>query len=256
MPDLYLGNKILKKNIKAILFDKDGTLIDIHKYWYSMIRLRSEFIVKKCFTNHKDKNKVKIELMKIMGVDYEHERMKPEGPVGVKPRDFIISLTNQAINTMGGKSTINFVAKIFNDVDEYSELHLKEFVVLLPGVKEFLEKLKKHKVSANIVSTDLTNRAKKSMKILGLSCFFDNIFGGDSVKNAKPSSEIAELVISKTGLYPRDVAVIGDHPVDILMGENASIDLCIAVCNGISPRDVFKELHCEVVNDLFSLDIR
>ena len=58
-----INREISKVNPEMILFDKDGTLIDIHHYWASMIKLRGALIVNKWFKNHIDKNAIERSLI-------------------------------------------------------------------------------------------------------------------------------------------------------------------------------------------------
>jgi len=250
MSDLVYQNEIIKKDIECVLFDKDGTLIDIHNYWCSMIALRANFIFNRLAPSYAHRENFIVDLIELMGVDHKKKLMKPEGPVGIKPREYIIRIVTKKLQSLKINAAEDLVSSIFKEVDKYSELHLKDFVKLLPGVRNFLDALKSKDVSINIVSTDITSRAVKSIKCLKLEDYFDNILGGDSVRNVKPNPEIANKIIRKIGCNPEKCVVIGDHPVDILMGDRANVGLSIAVCNGISPRSAFKNLPCKIVKNL------
>ena len=88
MSDLLINNKLALADVEAVIFDKDGTLIDVHHYWASMLKIRAKLIVKK----YKLDGKVKNELMDAMGIDVRTGKIKANGPVGIKPRPFIVSV--------------------------------------------------------------------------------------------------------------------------------------------------------------------
>jgi len=67
---------------------------------------------------------------------------------------------------------------------------------------------------------------------------------------------LAQLVIEKVGVSPSKVAVIGDHPVDILMGMGAGIEVNIGVLNGISQQQSFADYSCQTVDNLQAIQIR
>ena len=96
MSDLLIDGEILLDNIKAVIFDKDGTLIDIHHYWASMIKIRASLVALKWFNNN-EKDKIESHLIDIMGVNLETGQMKPDGPVGVKPRPFNIGIVGDFV---------------------------------------------------------------------------------------------------------------------------------------------------------------
>jgi phosphoglycolate phosphatase len=206
-------------NIKMIIFDKDGTLIDVHHYWRSMIQFRSEFLIVLIDSAYKEK--VYSELMNIMGVDPLTNKIKIDGPVGIKPRDFIVNKALSVMKQYSNSCDKLSVEKIFNDVDIYSKTKLKNIVKILPCVKNFLADLKRKNVKMSIATTDLTMRAVLSMESLKINDYFSDIVGSDLVKSPKPSSDLVEYILNKNNIKHDEALVIGDSISDLYMAKNA-----------------------------------
>ena len=117
MSNLLVDGEILLDNIKVVIFDKDGTLIDIHHYWSSMIKIRASLITLKYFNNN-EKDRIKNNLIDIMGVNLETDKMKPNGPVGVKPRSYIVGIVADFVRKNGCNISNNEVEEIFKKTDK------------------------------------------------------------------------------------------------------------------------------------------
>jgi HAD superfamily hydrolase (TIGR01549 family) len=247
MSDIIANNKNFN-NIELILFDKDGTLIDIHHYWVSMIKIRAKFLVKKYFNNTNDK--VKNKLIDLMGVDINNNKMKPEGPVGIKERAFIVSIVTCFLIENKVDVSESEIENLFKEVDESTETDILSLLKVLPNVRELLQNLKDCHIKMAIVSTDITHRAITSMKALKLDDFFDIIVGGDAVEKSKPSADLALYVMNKLNISANRTLVIGDHPVDMHMAKSAKIFANIGVLTGISTQDAFLSENIEIVDNL------
>ena len=64
MSDLLIDDEVALENIKAVIFDKDGTLIDIHHYWSSIIKVRASLVALKWFKNSEKENNIREQLKK------------------------------------------------------------------------------------------------------------------------------------------------------------------------------------------------
>ena len=256
MSRLIVDNQVLVDSPSLVLFDKDGTLVDIHHYWVSMIRLRADLISQRLCSNEEQLTQIKSALISAMGVDQETIRMKPEGPVGVKPRPEIVDVVVQTCRERGVITDSSSIESMFKEVDETTSIDMKPLVKILPGVVDLLDQLRSHNIPAAIVTTDITERAKKAMGTVGLSRYFIDIVGGDIVEKTKPHSDLAEYVLSKSTVFNKNVVVIGDHPVDVEMGLAAGISTNIGVLTGLSDAAAFHHLDCTTVRDLTKVVVR
>lgn len=206
------------KNIDLFIFDKDGTLIDIHHYWCSMIKLRAKFLLEKFNLNSND---LYFKLIDSMGIDVQTDLMKPTGPVGLKPRSFIIETAYNCLTKASVKCTIDEVSEVFKKVDEYSRGKIKDFIKPLPGVKEILYKLIDNGIPVAIATTDLSERAKLAMEAIQIKDVFSVIAGGNCAKSAKPAPDLVHFICKKLGVDENRTVVVGDSIVDLKMAFNA-----------------------------------
>jgi phosphoglycolate phosphatase len=249
------NGEIVQAKPKMILFDKDGTLIDIHHYWSSMLRIRGGLIIDKWFSNHSEKNSIEENLIDLMGVDLLSGKIKVTGPVGIKSRKFLVSVVSSIVRSKGVSINNNEIEDIFLEVDRISSGDMTSLVKPLPGVFELLRDLKNIGIAMAIVSTDITSRARLAMESLGIIHFFTEIIGGNEVKNSKPFPDLALQISKKTGVNVDKMMVIGDNAVDIQMGLSANISLNIAVLTGLSDENSFNDLSCMIIKDLESIEV-
>ena len=106
---------------------------------------------------------------------------------------------------------------------------------LFPGVKDFIFRLKSDGViTANI--TDLTAQIQfRKMVYLGLDEYFDYVVTSEEAGRDKPHKAPFEIVLSKIGVDPSEIWMIGDDPVSDIEG---------AVSVGMVP---FQKIHNGVV---------
>lgn len=102
----------------------------------------------------------------------------------------------------------------------------KEAVKPFEGVIETLNRLH----TEGKVMAIASSRQHESLDVLiedfGIADLFSMIVGGDDVKNAKPNAEPVNFILSKLGFNARQALVVGDAPVDVMMGRNAGAKTC------------------------------
>ena len=234
-------------DIKMVLFDKDGTLIDVHHYWCSMIEFRAEFFIDALENEDIDLKALYDDLVNNMGIDLRTKKMKAEGPVGIKPRAFIVDIALKTINKYVPNYSKEQVLNVFAKVDEYSKIKLKDIVKPLIGIKTLLHSLKSNGIIIAIATTDLSTRARLAMKDLDFEHYFDKIAGADLVENAKPSTDLVDYINRTYKMSSQNILVVGDSMSDLKMAENAKCKF-LGVKTGLYTEDFLNKSEYLVEN--------
>ena len=236
--------------IESVILDKDGTIIDVHHYWIGMSRLRIQSILNEPAIPSNEHSLVSDILERSFGINSTANKISRNGPAGVKPRIFMMSLVQKELKKLGIHFKLNQIEILFREVDIISEKKIDSLVKILPGVEEFIENAKSRDMDLNLVSNDITPRAELALKSLGLLDSFRFIFGQDKVNNPKPSGDLANLVLNKGSYDPNATVNIGDHPNDMRMGLSAGIKNNYAVLTGLNKEYNFKSIKCECIDNL------
>ena len=77
------------------------------------------------------------------------------------------------------------------------------------------------------------------------------MLGADSVEHTKPHPEPVLRTLRETGIDAAHTLVVGDMPVDILMGRNAGVQTC-GVTYGNATRDQLQAAGADFLIDDFA----
>ena len=220
------------KTKKLIIFDKDGTLIDIHHYWGRMIEARS-LLLSNLFDDPSDKVSTYNSLIDLMGFDLSIGKLKTAGPVGIKPRTYIVDLVTQFFLSTSLRLSREDVERVFLLVDDYSKTNLKAYVRILPGVEATLASLKNSGSKIAIATTDLSARARIGLRAANIEQYINTVVGGDHVSDPKPSPEMLVKILDEFNVLPRESVMVGDACVDQEMAGAIDMDF-IGVKTGLA----------------------
>jgi len=251
MVNIRIGSKIIT-DIDLLVFDKDGTLIDLYTYWYHMVELRARRLCETCglsLREHKDN------LMFGMGIDVPNKRLKPEGPVGLLPREVVQKTAEDYLAKQGCRDVSNICFNVFEEVDKLSLCLLDEFIKPIDGAIGLLRDIKDKKAKVAIATTDKTDRAKIAVDFLRIGYLIDIVVGADKVKSSKPAPDMLEFIGVTLSIKPSRSVVVGDALTDIQMGINAKFKASIAVCSGLTAKDELKSITAYVVSDVSKIKI-
>ena len=135
---------------------------------------------------------------------------------------------------------------------EIFEKNRKQMVPdLFPHVKETLEALKESGFVLTVASSRSYGSLKQFLQEMGIAPYISYVLGANSVTHAKPHPEPVLKTMADLGFAPEETLVVGDMPVDILMGKGAGAKTC-AVIYGNASREELDAAGADILIDDFS----
>lgn len=121
---------------------------------------------------------------------------------------------------------------------------------LFPHVKETLERLHAEGYVLSVASSRLSLSLNDFLRDMGIAPCFTYVLGADNVSKAKPDPEPVLQTLRELGFSADEALVVGDMPVDILMGRGAGAYTC-GVTFGNSNRAALEAAGAHAVIDDF-----
>jgi phosphoglycolate phosphatase len=188
------GNQNRFANVRVLIFDLDGTLIDS-----------------------------KLDLAHSVNAMLEHMGRAPLAHETVysyvgngAPMLVRRALGERATDAECDKGLAHFLA--------YYREHMLDNTVTYPGVREGLDQLKGKAMAV------LTNKpvrfSEEILNGLGLSRYFQFVYGGNSFEKKKPDPMGVEIILRDFAAPPGDAMMVGDSDVDIRTARNSGIWAC------------------------------
>ena len=122
---------------------------------------------------------------------------------------------------------------------------------LFPHVKETLVTLHQRGYVLTVASSRLSASLKGFLQDMGIAPLVSYVLGADSVDKAKPDPEPVLKTLREMGYSAQDTLVVGDMPVDILMGSRAGALTC-AVTYGNASRSALAAAGATYIIDDFA----
>ena len=210
------------KNIKAIIFDMDGVLIDTERISFNSF--------KKVFKEY----------------NYRIDEMFYLEIIGHNVKSIKEIMINKYGNDFPFDEIYEKKVKISIDTIKRDGLIVKK------GVKELVEYLKVNNYKIAVATSTRKQRAYEHLKEIEVLDKTDYVICGDQVMNSKPDPEIFLKAAEGLGVLPQECIVIEDSEAGIIAAYNAGIK-SINVPDMIKPNDTIKRLSYKICNDLIEV---
>ena len=109
---------------------------------------------------------------------------------------------------------------------------------VFPHVPETLGALQEAGYVLSIASSRSYGSLKEFLQEMGLAPFITYVLGANSVTHAKPHPEPVLKTMADLGFQADETLVVGDMPVDILMGKGAGARTCAVTYGNASRADL------------------
>lgn len=257
MISIKVNGQILQ-DIDLIIFDKDGTLFELHSYWSVIANKRAELICK--YAGVKYNHTRRDHIAYIMGVDNKNKCMRPDSMIGINKRSEIENELFEQLNEEGFEISLEDIKNAFIDTDIFLEdnflsnyKNCPQTPIPIRGIIDFLQHIN-NKCKCAVLSFDNTNNINKCLKTTGLNKYFSEIVGGDMLHNAKPDPEGANIIMKNLHIHPSNTIMIGDTMNDILCGQNAHCR-CIARQSELSQMSLINTTHAIIIKDFTEIEV-
>lgn len=214
------------KNIKLVIFDLDGLLIDSERHMWAH---NAEVLQNK------------------LGLTYDLEWHKTQ--MG-------------AAHDIFKKNAIEHFGKDFKFDEYFAEiLSMNEQTIankeipLMKGAIEILEYLKENNIQVTIASSSKNEMVHKMLEATGIAKYFTTITTGDEIVNGKPSPDIYLKALSKFNIPKENTLVLEDAHSGFLAAYRAGLDCIIvedlAIIEDEDRKNAYKVVHN--LNEVVSL---
>jgi phosphoglycolate phosphatase len=225
--------------IKGILFDKDGTLVDFQKTWYAIADLMALHAAKG------DRARAD-KLMGKAGYDHAAHRFRGDSVFAAGTNADIVALWYPRL---GEKRRREMTVYFDTFTAEQGALQS----VPLPGSRDAVAALHRAGFRMGVATNDSTSGAEKTLLALGIAQMFDAAYGYDAVANPKPAPDTITAFCDLTGLKPSEVAMVGDNRHDLEMAKAGGAGLAVGVLSGTGTRESLAPLADVVLESVVDL---
>lgn len=233
-------------NIETVLFDKDGTFIDLHYFWGQMTKLRVQEIINR----YNLKQDLFKELCLYLGYDIQSKKMLADGITALYSRSKIIEIFKSNLEAINIKTDEKELAEIFDYVSEKFYEEIQKYTKPIDSAIQFIYKLHSMGIKMGIVTSDSVESTNLTLQQLGLEKYFDCVIGRESSTYTKESGEPTKLALKKLSANPKTTIMIGDAPMDYISAKNAGIEHTILVATGQLDQKTLLQTSLLVVEDL------
>ncbi len=193
----------------AVVFDKDGTLVDFHLTWDAAFGEMLDVVAD-------GDTRAVAAAAKAVGYDHETATIPDSSPIIAESS---ATLTAMMAPALGRVATDDFVA----EVDELLGSLSLDRVTAAPGAQPALDALSAAGVKTAVLTNDSAVTARRQIDRLGWHRYFDVVVGHDSGHGSKPDPGPVLACLRELGVDPSRAALAGDSRHDLDAARRAGV---------------------------------
>lgn len=218
---------------RAVLFDKDGTLLHFMAIWGGwanyVLRFMEERLALMGASFILPKHKILGTVHAPDGSVMDYDVQGPLAMGSVEQTNGILAWQLYAAG-MPWNEAILQVGQITKNA--MYQIRQEKPAFPMPGLTTFLQACKEASIEMAVVTSDNTSAALEHLEWMGIRPYFSVVIGHDQVKNGKPHPDMVEIACRKLGIEPQESVVFGDSNGDMQMARQAGSALAIGIYQG------------------------
>lgn len=216
-------NLLKNFDAQAIIFDKDGTLIDFDAMWGGWTLQLADRLLAAANLD------IREPLCAAYGYDIARKKILPDGKLTCTPmwrlREMMIETTRSlGLSTEEAESV---VAKAWVVPDPVTLA--KPFT----DVRALFENIHQRGIKIAVATTDDRGPTEAMLEAFGVTELVSTMVCADDGIPAKPAPDMALTICARLGVSPARTIVIGDTTADLTMARSAGAGLVIGVLSGV-----------------------
>jgi phosphoglycolate phosphatase len=210
--------------VQAIIFDKDGTLIDFDAMWGGWVVHLAEQL------GAVSGLKLREALCLAMGYDDKTKKVSATGKLASRPMSQLYQLTVDVVQSFGVSTSEAecIVEKAWCIPDPV--ILAKPFT----DIRALFSSLLDHGIQIAIATADDRAPTQAMIEAFDIEEFIDTMVCADDGIPSKPAPDMVLTVCQRLKLDPKNVMVIGDTASDLKMAQAAGAGLAVGVLSGVS----------------------
>lgn len=229
-----VGGPDLDVDIDGIVFDKDGTLIDLNATWAPVTRRAIDAMVDEAVgaaagvdeASGVEAGALRAHLWTALGVDDEG-LLVPNGVAAVEPVSVMADVAVAVLDQFGSSAPIAVERLRHGQVD----VGALEIVPLGP-VRSTLERLAAAGLSLAVATSDQRDITVATLDRLGWSDLLPHLACGDDAIGAKPDPVVVTSLAEAMGTTADRLMMVGDSVGDIRTGSAAGCAATVGIIAG------------------------
>lgn len=214
-----------------IIFDKDGTLIDLHYLWSQKIEawmgaLQSTLPLPERFAD---------QFFAQVGYDAAAKRLLPDTPAAVGSMAEFETIATFAVYQTGVSWSVAAAAVRQTAVSTLAAPPTRDQLRPMGNVRGLFDQCRKAGVRIAIVTNDNRAGTEAGLQLLGWSDYVEVLLCGDDPVPNKPAPDGIWQIAEQTAVLPERMLMVGDATHDMLFGRNGGVAGCIGIGDETQP---------------------
>jgi len=229
--------------IRGILFDKDGTLLNLFETWIPAYQTAVELAA-----DLAGDPSMADRMLRVTGFDPDNGSLDP---LSLLAGGTTAEICDAWADEAGIVERDHFAKQVHDAIDDYAARYP---IPVAEGLDVLFERLVSKGYALGIATMDSEMVARVTAETLGLSQWLTFLAGYNSGHGPKPEPGMVLGFCAAADLTPAEILVIGDTDRDVNMARNAGAGMAVGVLTGASPADQLLRIADRVLESVFEIE--